>query len=452
MYDTAAKVPRFSYFLCVIKYPLALCDRIWYNVAIMKTNKILLAVAAMSALNVFGSGFALYEPSTMSTALGGALLGKGVDASANFNNPATLTDLTNITVTLGFVTEHPRARVKVNKADSQYMDPGFFVLPHFQMAIPLPWDFTFGLGITPEWGLGSQYPDNWVGNWNSKQTDVQGFVLNPNLAYKLTDKWSVGAGLRFLYFNFEQYSSPQAAANGVKYGTVKNWMEGNNGFSDFGFQIGTSYKVFDNFAVGLMYKSPIDVHVRGRTRTRVGSVNVPIAAAVVEKAALANNGRAAADLQVPQSIAFGFNWDITDTVHLGAMASWTEWSCMDTLTFRLPGGRKKVNMDWVDTWRFSIAPSWDFAENWTAMCSYVFDSDPTVPSQESTMLPPGNRHILTGGLAWRCWAGLELALSYGIVLMDSKSMHIKDSTGKGYWLDYHRGLSHAVGFSITYRF
>ena len=418
----------------------------------MKTKKILLAVAAMSALNVFGSGFALYEPSTVSTALGGALLGKGVDASANFNNPATLTDLTNITVTVGFVTEHPRARVKVNKADAQYMDPGFFVLPHFQLAVPLGWDFTFGLGVVPEWGLGSQYPDSWVGNWNSKQTDVQGFVLNPNLAYKVTDKWSIGAGLRFLYFNFEQWSQPQAAANGVKYGTLKNWMKGDNGFSDFGFQVGTSYKVFDNFAVGLMYKSPIDVHVRGRTRTSVYGVNVPIAASVVEKAALANNGRAAADLQVPQSIAFGFNWDITDTVHLGAMVSWTEWSCMDKLTFRLPGGNKPVNMDWEDTWRFSIAPSWDFAEDWTAMCSYVFDSDPTVPSQESTMLPPGNRHILTCGLAWRCWAGLELALSYGIVLMDSKSMHLTDSVGKKYTLDYHRGLSHAVGFSITYRF
>ena len=239
----------------------------------MKTKKILLAVAAMSALNVFGSGFALYEPSTVSTALGGALLGKGVDASANFNNPATLTDLTNMTVTVGFVTEHPRARVKVNKADAQYMDPGFFVLPHFQLAIPLPWDFAFGFGIAPEWGLGSQYPDSWVGNWNSKQTDVQGFVLNPNLAYKVTDKWSIGAGLRFLYFNFEQWSQPQAAANGVKYGTMKNWMKGDNGFSDFGFQVGTSYKVFDNFAVGLMYKSPIDVHVRGRTRTSVYGVN-----------------------------------------------------------------------------------------------------------------------------------------------------------------------------------
>jgi long-chain fatty acid transport protein len=436
----------------ISRFVLALCDRIWYNVAIMKTKSILLVVAASAALNVIGAGFALYEPSTVSTALGGALLGKGVDASANFNNPATLTDITNITVTVGFVTEHPRTRVKVNKAPAEYMDPGFFVLPHFQMAVPLPWDFTFGLGIAPEWGLGSQYSDIWPGNWNSKQTDVQGFVLNPNLAYKVTDKWSVGAGLRFLYFDFEQYSSPQAAANGVKYGTLGNWMKGDNGFSDFGFQVGTSYKVFDNFAVGVMYKSPIDVHVRGRTRTCVENVRVAQAASIVQKSAIANNGGAAADLQVPQSIGFGFNWDITDTVHLGAMASWTEWSCMDKLTFRLPAGRKTVNMDWEDTWRFSIAPSWDFAEDWTAMCSYVFDMDPTVPSQESTMLPPGNRHILTWGLAWRCWAGLELSLSYGIVLMDSKSMCITDSLGKDYWLDYHRGLSHAAGFSITYRF
>ena len=75
-------------------------------------NALLVVVALFAGFSAFGSGFALYEPSVISHAMGGALVGKAMDASANFNNPATLTDLTNIWVTVGFVTEHPRAAVR----------------------------------------------------------------------------------------------------------------------------------------------------------------------------------------------------------------------------------------------------------------------------------------------------------------------------------------------------
>ena len=112
-----------------------------------------------AAAAAYGSGFGLYQPSAISHAMGGALLGKAMDASANFNNPATLTDLTNIQFTVGFVTEHPRGRVEVGRVGQSMerytMDSGMFILPHFQLAIPLPADFTFGFGFEPDYGLGT---------------------------------------------------------------------------------------------------------------------------------------------------------------------------------------------------------------------------------------------------------------------------------------------------------
>ena len=108
----------------------------------MKSKVLSLTLACLAVSSVFGSGFGLYQPSTVSHAMGGALVGKAMDASANFNNPATLTDLTNIQVTVGFVTEHPRGRVDAHKWGTPYseypMDPGMFMLPHFQLAVPLP--------------------------------------------------------------------------------------------------------------------------------------------------------------------------------------------------------------------------------------------------------------------------------------------------------------------------
>jgi|GEM_PF-3541211 len=430
----------------------------------------LFAVLALgSAFSAFGSGFSLYEPSAISHAMGGALVGKAMDASANFNNPATLTDLTNLQVTVGFVTEHPRGDVKVN-GRSYDMDPGPFMLPSFMMAAPLPFDFTFGLGISPEYGLGTEYSSSWAMNWSTVETTVEGIVINPNLAYKITDKWSVAVGLRWLFFSFEQDSYPWAAKDGHNFGQLHNHLKGDNSWKDIGWQIGTKYDILDNLSVGLVYKSAIDVTVEGDTHTTVRSYDytmapalaaingIPVAAAQqaireqVSGTAASLSGDAEADLTLPQAVIGGINWDVTDKWHLGSAVSWTQWSEIDTLVFNLNGTKSPKGLYWHDTWRASFGTAYDIFEDWTVMLSYVFDMDCTDSSQTSAMLPPADRHILGGGISWRCWRGLELTLSYSCIFMDGGSMETTDSLGNRYKLETQEGFCHAGGFSVTYRF
>ena len=426
----------------------------------------------------FGSGFALYEPSAAAHALGGATLGRAIDPSANFINPATLSDITNLTVTLGFVTEHPRAKVGVSRdgvpqGHRRSLEPGLFWLPHFMMAMPLPYGFTFGLGGDAEYGLGTKYSGAWPMNWSTTETTVQGYVLTPNVSYEITKDWSVGAGLRWLYFDFEQYSKPIAPGDlsnygmGVRqFGTLKNHLHGDNDFRSLGWQVGTRYKVFDNFAVGAVYKSAIDVHVKGDCTTSVAGYNdtlinmidavMPgsgrLARGAVAQGAAAANGGADAKLTLPQSITGGFNWDITKTVHLGAAVSWTEWSKLDSLTFNLPGADRKTSLKWHDTWRFAFAPSWDFADDWTWMVSYIYDMDCTDRHQASAMLPPADRHILGTGFTWRVCRGLECTLSYACIFMAGGVMETQDALGRDWRLETESGFCHAAGFSVTYRF
>ena len=410
--------------------------------AVKTLSVVLLCCGAASA---FGSGFALYEPSVISHAMGGALVGKAMDASANFNNPATLTDLTNIWVTAGFVTEHPRAKVRVFNngrcRGDENVDAGLFWLPHFQIAVPLPHDFVFGFGGDAEYGLGTAYDNLAPTAWSCTETTVQGYVLNPNLAYKITDKWSVGAGLRWLYFDFEQYKN---------LGMMSYHLYGNNRFESFGWQVGTKYDILDNLSVGLVYKSPIDVNVRGETDAHA-KVNSPQVAGT----ARAMTGGADAGLMLPQSVTAGVNWDVVKTWHLGFAVSWSEWSEFDTLIFNVKPKRNEVGLDWNDTWRASIASAWDFHEDWTWMVSYTFDMDCCLDkTQSSMMLPPAHRNILATGFVWNCWQNLDLGLSYACIFMDGGSMDTVDTaTGTGRWhMETCRGFCHAVGFSVTYRF
>ena len=395
----------------------------------MKKDLVLLAALGVAGVG-FASGFGLYEMSAASHAMGGAVVGKAIDASANYFNPATLSDLTNITVSAGFVTQHPRARMKVEgSGGSTAMNPGLFWLPHLQVAVPLPAGFTFGLGTYVECGLGSEYDDNWPLVNSSQETTVESFTLNPNLSYAIADRWSVGAGFRFFFFDFEQYSQPMP-------GKVWHRLKGDNGFGDWGWHAGTRYRLFDNFSVGLVYKSMINVNVDGKSQMD-GAVNRWVDAST--------------DIDMPESISGGFNWDIVDDWHLGSAFTWTKWSSFDTLNFNLGGVNTPVHLNWVDTYRVSVAPSWDFADHWTAIASYAYETDCT-GDQDSTMLPCADRHMITTGLRWNCWEGLELALSYGIIIMDARPSQASDATGHLRSYCAYRGISHAVGFTLTYRF
>jgi len=418
------------------------------------------AVLGLGAFTAFSSGFALYEPSTVSHAMGGALVGKAMDASANFNNPATLTDLTNLQFTVGFVTEHPRGSGEVRKNcgpwTEQTMDPGLFWLPHFQAAVPLPWGFAFGLSGSAEYGLGTDYAESWPMNWNSTKTTVQGYVLNPNLAWKWGD-FSIGAGMRWLYFDFEQDKIPYADPYGIN--TFDYHLKGNNHFGSFGWQIGVKYDILDNLAVGAVYKSAIDATVRGDTTMDLlslspsGPYGQAVAKNVSAKMRLMNDD-ADADLTLPQSVAAGVNWDIVKNHHLGFAVSWTQWSEFDTLVFNVKPQAMPVYLNWNDTWRGSLGYAWDFADGWKWMISYVFDQDCCLnQDQSSAMLPPAHRNIATTGFVWNIWRNMDIAFDYSCIFMDGGSFDTTNSqTGDRYHVETCRGFCHAVGFSVTYRF
>jgi len=401
--------------------------------------------------DVLASGFGLYEASSKAYALGGAVMGRAVDASANFYNPATLTDLTNITLTVGAVTEHPRGRMKVTRDGVTYpsspMNSGCYVLPHFHLAVPLPWDLAFGLGVMPEYGLGSMYDDNWLLNYASTDTQVESFTVNPNLAWKITKKLSIGAGLRFLFWDFEQYSKPKSYN---PYYHVNTRLKGDNGMRDFGYQIGLKYDLTENFSLGVNYKSLTVCHVEGK-REDDGFVAHPL----YGKISAGGRADAEATLEMPQSVTGGFNWDITETWHLGGMASWTQWSTIDQVSFNFvdcatrQASSQLCRFNWKDTWRVGLAPSWDFAEKWSWLASYVYETD-CAADQYSTMLPPADRHMISTGVSWECLPGLDLTVTYGLILMDGKESRVE--WGRSDTYQAYRGLSHAAGLTLTYRF
>ena len=459
-------------------------------------KKVNLAIlAACTSSMAFAAGFALYEGSARGNALGGAVMGRAVDASANFYNPATLSDFTNTVITVGMTTEHPTADTYVNGRSDWKMDPGAFILPHAYIAQPLPYGFTFGLGVAPEYGLGTHYHKGWGMAWDTLDTTIKGISLNPNLAYAITENWSVSAGIRLMYFSFEQHSDQLATQDGTTYGTVHDHLKGDNGMIDWGWQLSSRYNITEKLSAGVLYKSFIDCKIKGTNRTSVESYDdsaisgqvqkgveaalsdagipsshpmyntlykkyysenyskaVATAHSLVDAGADSADGDASAKVRLPQSLTMGLNYDVTDDIHLGTALTWTEWSCMEAINFNLPGDNDRtVPLKWNDTWRVGFGLAYDLTESLTLMGSYVFDQDPTRKYFGTSMLPPGDRHIATFGFGY-VLGPVDISVSYGLVFMNGDSLFTSDDTGTQYKLETSNGLSHAVAVTASYRF
>ena len=398
---------------------------------------LVLSFAVTSVLASFGAGFGLYEASSRGNAMGGAIVGKTGDATANYFNPAALTDTTNVSVYAGMTLINPFCDHRVNSVQQNKMNSGWFFAPTFYLSVPVTDDLVLGWGNYAEYGLGTKYKDGWALAWDTTETTIEQYTMNPNIAYKITDWWSVSAGLRVSYITFENYAQPLLGAMGLP---NKSHLKGDDW--GLGYMLGTKFKITDTIHAGIVYRSRIKHNVEG-------DFSLPGFA----------SGDASAKLTLPSSITTGVNWDITDDWRVGATIIWTEWSTVDNIDFNLPNSALlgklsyRQRLDFQDAFRYGMGTEYDFTNWLQGRLGYVYDLDPSHENRGTTMLPAGDRHIITSGLGFKLTDHLKLDLGFSFICMERSERPIYDrySPNGGMWR-CRNSFSYLISAGIGYDF
>ena len=412
---------------------------------------LLSAVLALVATAGFGAGFGLYEASSRGNAMGGALVGKPGDATANYYNPAALTDMTNMSVYAGFTLINPFCDSKVNgfgtkRVSQPKMNAGWFFAPTFYLSAPITDDLSVGWGNYAEYGLGTKYKSNWALAYDTTETTIEQYTLNPNIAYKLTDWWSISAGLRVSYITFENYGSPMAGLVHPLTGTpinMRSHLKGNDW--GMGYMLGTKFKITERLHAGVVYRSRIDHTIKGDFDIygNLGSTHGP----------------ASAKLALPASVTTGINWDITDDWRVGATIIWTEWRSIDTINFNLPATysyTEKLKFD--NAFRYGMGTEYDFTDWLQGRLGYVYDLDPSHEKHGTTMLPAGDRHIAATGLGFKLTDNLRLDVGLSFIFMERSSRNIRDRNAykvgqsRTHHWECRNSFSYLVSAGLTYNF
>ena len=419
---------------------------------------LVLLVSATMATAAMSAGFGLYEASARGNVLGGALVGSTGDATANYFNPANLTDLTNMSVVVGATFINPFCDVDVDGHPQTKMNPGWFVAPTFYASVPLPFDFALGWGNYSEYGLGTKYGRHWDLAGDTLETTMKQYTFNPNLAWKPLDWWSVAAGFRMSYIQFENFKEPHHGEN-FYYDAVgmalpqfpnayhlKSHLKGDDW--DFGYNLATSVKIATNLSVGVVYRSRIRHNIKGDFNLR-GGVDTPLG-----RVSQHEDLHAGAKLTLPQSVTFGGNWEATQKLRFGAAVTWTEWSSVETIRFRIPKYGYSENLKWHNAWRFGLGGEYDLLDWMTVRTGYVYDRDPC--NNGTTMLPAGDRHIIGLGTGFKLTENLRLDLGYNFIMMEDsdRTIHLRQMSGaeETHKFSASNSFSHLVSASLTYSF
>lgn len=428
----------------------------------MKKLAIAASIAAGAAIFAQGAGFGIYEASPRGNAVGGALVGDTGDATANYYNPANIAFATNIQFAVGATFINPFCDVEVDHKSQDRMNPGWFTIPAAYLVVPLPWDLAFGWGNYTEYGLGTHYNGGWDLAGDTQSTTMRQVTLNPNIAWKALDNLSFAVGLRASWIDFANHKQPYYGEN-----FLYEYMPGmfmDTGIHDayhlrtklhgddwaVGYNAAVNFKATEKLSFGLVYRSQIRHNIKGNFDMK-GYANTPLG-----RVAQYAHTTASAKLRLPRSVTGGVNYKVTERYRVGAALTWTEWSSVDTIKFKIPGYGYSLPLKWKDTLRVGIGMEYDLLDWLTVRGGYTFDEDPSSKNHSTTMLPCGDRHIIGTGLGFKLAENLYLDLGYSFIRMNNEHYFVKYNRPNGTTgqkrFSARNGHSHLVSAAIRYSF
>lgn len=377
-----------------------------------------------SAGYAHAEGFALYEYSARGIALSGSMMARKPDASAVAYNPALLTRLPGTHAMAGITTIYPQGKMawKDPNMDDTKLKHGLWHIPHGYFTHQINDDWFFGIGEFSRFGLGFEYPHDWPGRFNIYEVSLTSLSINPNIAWRATDKLSLAAGIEFVFVNLDlKKRGMQVLQKDVASFEFDANIQDADAWG-IGGNLAMHYQFNEQWAFGAQYRSPVRVHAYGNMEYDWIGYSGPDIMAGPAKAAYDSNfedGQAHSTVILPDSVAFGLAWMPTPELSIEVGAIWTHWSTFGSLNIYMPDAKNPLlqrsmnNKDWRDTWRINAGIEWQ-ALDWMALrVGYAYDEAPMTPKYADYLIPTANRNIYSAGVGfqWDAWT-VDLAYAY----------------------------------------
>lgn len=360
-------------------------------------------------LQAHAAGFQLAEYSA--TGLGRAFAGEAAiadNASAQARNPALLTHFDSLNMSGGAIYVNPNIDLKgqSNKVGSaQAKDvAGDAWIPNAYAAMPINEHWYAGLAINSNYGMSTDIDSGFAGTQFGNHTKVRTIEFNPNIAYKLSDEWQLGAGVRYVQGEGSigataPYYVPHIAGQTLKY------MEGDD--HAWGWQAGAVWQPTANTRIGAAYHSQIKLDLSGHAE-----------GLIYDMALQQRNGQypGVLPLTLPASAELAAFHQLTPQWAVHGSLNWTEWSKFKELVADIQGlGKDTVKVEnWRNSYRLALGTTYTLDDSTRLRGGVAYDRSAVDTANRTLSIPEMDRYWFSAGVGHDVTPNLtvDAALTY----------------------------------------
>lgn len=438
---------------------------------VIKTFKIAasaVAVAAAMASTAHAAGFQLTEQSALG--LGRSYAGIGVDGtdlSGAYFNPATMTLHKGTAIQAGLVGIGMNLDYADHMGDQydQNGRKGRGYIPHGYIVHQVNDKTWFGLAMTVPFGMSTEFDKNWIHADHGTDSEILSVDINPNFAFKLSEKVSFGAGVSFQYVDASlgMGSNVDILNNRYSAGYLRNELEADN--YAWGWNIGVMFTPVENVRIGLSYRSSIEHNARGTLSVSSNADN-PLSSTI--------NGTYSSltTVEAPAWAMLSAAWDVNKDISLYATLRWADWSSFKTVSTSAPGFEqniapvlpslpqevqdafakmKNIPNYWKDTYLMTIGGDWRVSDFWTLRGGIGYETSPIDQKELRTaIIPDADRLWLSIGSSFHWSKNFQTDVSFAHLRgVHERSLY----NDKGEDFGKFRKLdAYLVGVQAQYRF
>jgi long-chain fatty acid transport protein len=365
---------------------------------------ILTAIAAFGLMLLDGpttanaSGFALYTHGARELGRINSVVASPEGPVSSFFNPATLTEISGNQVEAGTILIFPSVKFRsastgeTEETKSQVFHPGtLFGVYHLNDT------FTLGFGVNSPFGLGTEWPEDWEGRYITTNAEMETFLFNPNLAWKVTDTLTLAGGIDLLLGDAILENNISLFAYGLPDGKQKFFGDGYG----LGYNLGVLWKIKRELSLGVSYRSGIDLKLEGDLH--------------FSGAPFQNTG-GKTTINLPPQIFTGLAYQVNDNLIVEIGGRWEGWSRYKELKIDLEqpvAGQDTIitEKNWKDTLAFNTGARYSVNPTMDILLGYLYEDNPVPDDTFEPSVSASEKHMLSLGAAKR-FGRVKTAITY----------------------------------------
>lgn len=378
------------------------------------------------AVCTFASGFQINEHGARGLAMGGAFVGLANSPMTIYLNPAGITQLNGTRLSLGATYIGPSSTFKGpngNLSRESSLVKRFFTPINFYFTQQLDDNWYLGFAINNPFGLGTEWPSDWVGRYSTVKTEIRTFNFTPVIAYKFSEQFSASVGFSVSYADVLINKKIQGfLPNPTKPGTYLTFpdadieMKGDN--ISYGFIAGLLYKPSSTFSVGASFKSGIKYDFEGDAKLTLDPATDALSKQVA--GAAFPSGKIKAPLTVPYVAIIGISYKANENLTIVSDFQYNGWKSYDKLEITFEEWKNPVtksnvsssHRDFENNYLFRLGGEYKVSDCLDLRAGILYDKNPVKDERLDPTLPDADRVGLTLGAGYKITEKLSVDIAY----------------------------------------